>query len=127
MKAKILIIGIDPFLIDFSSQEYAAFPGLTPEKVTAGIEGSVNQLNELGYDAEKCWIDFDGTAVAVIQEKLHNTIYQGVLIGAGLRVPATNFILFEKLINLLHEKAPKAKIFFNTNPRDIVEAVQRWV
>jgi hypothetical protein len=36
-------------------------------------------------------------------------------------------LLFEKLINPVHARAPNAKICFNTTPSDTVEAVQRWV
>ena len=37
------------------------------------------------------------------------------------------FLLFEKLINVVHEHAPRAKLCFNTNPGDTAEAVRRWV
>ena len=33
----------------------------------------------------------------------------------------------ERVVNLIHELAPKAKICFNTNPMDTVASVQRWV
>jgi ketopantoate hydroxymethyltransferase len=49
-----------------------------------------------------------------------------VLIGAGLRA-APQLLLFEKLLNLVHEHAPRAKICFNTTPADSTEAVRRWV
>ena len=51
----------------------------------------------------------------------------GVLIGAGVRLPPSSFVLSEKLINVVHEHALGAEICFNTNPRDTVEAVQRWL
>jgi hypothetical protein len=35
--------------------------------------------------------------------------------------------LFERLLNLVHARAPGAKICFNSNPGDTAEAVQRWV
>jgi hypothetical protein len=35
--------------------------------------------------------------------------------------------LFEKILNLVHTLAPDAKICFNTNPSDTLEAVQRWI
>ncbi len=35
-KKTILLIGINPSLIDFTTSEFAAFPGLTAEKVEAG-------------------------------------------------------------------------------------------
>jgi hypothetical protein len=126
-KKKVLIIGIDPFLIDFSTPEFAAFPGLTPEKVEAGIKASMNQLTDLGYEPELCWVDFGKTAPAVIQSRLAKNEHEGVLIGAGIRAPASHFLLFEQLINTIHEHAPKAKICFNTNPQDTATAIQRWL
>lgn len=126
-KKKVLIIGIDPSLIDFSTPEFAAMPGLTAEKVEAGIKGSINQLNEIGYDAHLCWTDFGETAIAVIKQKLQDTRFDCVLIGAGIRKPESNFLLFENMINTILEYAPKAKICFNTNPMDTVASVQRWL
>ena len=124
---KILSIGIDPFLIDFTSLEYAAFPGMNAEKVAAGIDKSINELCELGYDADKCWIDFGETAIEVVSERLEKNTYACVLVGAGIRKPDTNFLLFENLVNLIHEKAPTAKICFNSTPHDAIKAIQRWV
>ena len=49
------------------------------------------------------------------------------MIGAGVRTDADHFLLFEMVINLVHEHAPQAKICFNTQPLDSVEAVERWV
>jgi hypothetical protein len=126
-KKHILLIGIDPFLIDFSSPEFAAFPGLNAEKVEAGIKGSIAELSGLGYEIRLCWVDFGQTAASAVQKELQNNSFDAVLIGAGIRVPPANFILFEQLINVLHEYGAKAKICFNTNPKDTVAAVQRWI
>jgi hypothetical protein len=49
-----------------------------------------------------------------------------VMFGAALRA-APHLLLFERLINLVHELAPRAKICFNSTPADTAEAVQRWV
>jgi hypothetical protein len=38
-----------------------------------------------------------------------------------------SFLLFEKLINVVHANAPQAKMGFNTKPGDTAEAVLRWV
>jgi hypothetical protein len=48
------------------------------------------------------------------------------MIGAGLRAP-TQLLLFEKLVNVVHARAPAASICFNTTPADTAKAVQRWV
>ena len=45
-----------------------------------------------------------------------------VLVGAGVRTDIEEFTLFEKLINVVHQLAPSAKICFNTGPTDSVDA-----
>ena len=50
-----------------------------------------------------------------------------VLIGAGVRNPPPFLLTFERLINLIHSNAPRAKIAFNTNPDDSTEAILRWL
>jgi len=124
---KILIIGIDPFLIDFTTSEYVAFSGLTSERAAAGVKANVQQLIELGYDAELCWTDFGDTAMQVLKAHLQKKSFDGILIGAGIRIPDTNFVLFENMINACHEFAAHARIFFNTHPHDTVIAVKRWL
>jgi hypothetical protein len=49
------------------------------------------------------------------------------MIGAGVRLPPSNFMLFEKLVNTTHDNAPHAKIIFNTNPHDTAESIKRWL
>ena len=123
----ILLIGIDPFLIDFTTPEFAAFPGLTAEKVEGGMQGAMKQLIELDYEVQLCWTDFGQTALSVLEQVIKNKSFDVVLIGAGVRKPDTNFILFERMINTIHALAPQSKICFNTNPMDSVAAVQRWL
>jgi hypothetical protein len=126
-KKTVLVIGIDPSIIDFTTPEFAAMPGLTAEKVEMGIKNSIIQLNEIGYDAHLCWTDFGATAIDVIKKRLQEKHFDCVLIGAGIRKPESTFIFFEKAINVILEFSPKSRICFNTNPMDSVAAVQRWV
>jgi hypothetical protein len=121
-----LIIGLDPALIDFSTPEFAAFPGMTAEKVMAGLTAGVEGMKPLGYDAQLCLTDFGQTAEAVVTAQLQRRQFDCILIGAGIRTAPSNFILFEKLINVVHKHAPRAKICFNTKPSDTLEALQRW-
>lgn len=53
--------------------------------------------------------------------------FDAVLIGAGVRTSQEHFMLFEKLLNTVHQHAPGARLCFNTGPTDSVAAVQRWV
>ena len=126
-RKRVLIIGPDPSLIDFSSPDFAAFPGMTAEKVLSGITAAEEGLKAIGYDAQHCLIDFGQTGEAVISGILQQQRFDCILIGAGVRDVPSNFILFEKLVNIIHEQARNAKICFNTNPSDTLEALQRWI
>jgi hypothetical protein len=123
MAAKsVLMFGIEPKLVDYSN-----FPGLDAEKVAAGIKAQVAQLQELGYDADACMLDLGETSEAVATQRLKARAYDCIVLGAGLRTPPALFLLFEKIINIVHVHARQAKICFNTKPTDTVEAVKRWV
>jgi hypothetical protein len=127
MAKSVLIVGLDPTLIDFSLPSFAAFPGLNAEKVMAGLKADQATLAGLGYDADFCLTDFGATAEAVLQAALRKKPYACVMIGAGVRVVPENFLLFETLVNVAHAEAPQARLCFNTKPSDTAEAVQRWV
>jgi hypothetical protein len=124
-KRSALVIGLDPDLIDFSSPDFAAFPGMTAAKVLAGLTAAEEGLKALGYDAHHCLTDFGQTAEAIVTAQLQRRQFDCILIGAGVRAVPSNFILFEKLINVVHEHAPRSKICFNTKPADTLEALQR--
>ena len=126
-KKSVLLIGFDPALLDFSSPEFAAFPGLDAAKVLKALNADEARLKELGCDVEMCLIDLGETAETVVRERLGRKQFDCILIGAGVRTIPSHFILFERLINLLHAHAPQAKLCFNTNPGDTAEAVQRWL
>ena len=123
---KVLVIGLDPAFVDFSAPALAG-TGITAEKIRAGLEGDGARLNGLGYQAEVLWIDDGDTAEQVLRERLGAERYDGVLIGAGLRTLPPHALLFEALVNAVHEAAPQARFAFNTNPADTAEAVQRAV
>jgi hypothetical protein len=126
MAKKVLVIGLDPDFIDFSAPPLAA-AGVTAETIRGGLEGDGAKLNGLGYQADILWTDDGATADRVVRERLENTRYDGVLIGAGLRTLPPYALLFEMLVNAVHEAAPQARFAFNTNPADTAEAVQRSV
>lgn len=121
-KTNVLLVGWNPDVVDFSK-----WPGLTAEKLRAGLEGDRDKMNTLGYDATLGLIDDADTASDRVIGFLSEKTYDCVLIGAGVRIDSEYVLLFEALINTVHEKAPRAKICFNTGPFDSVDAVQRWV
>ena len=122
----VLVIGLDPALIDFSQPEFAA-TGMNLTKVRAGLKASEDELARLGYSVLMCYTDFGATAAAVVERELKQKRFDCVMIGAGVRAIPSNFLLFEKLVNVVHEHAPQSKICFNTQPSDTAEAVKRWL
>ena len=121
MSTNILALGLDPKFADYSQM-----PGITPAQVQAYIDAQLEKVRALGYYVETCFVDTGETAEKVTRLHLESRTFDCVLFGAGLRAKE-HLLLFEKLVNLVHARAPLAKICFNTNPADSAEAVQRWV
>ena len=117
----VLLIGLDPAVVD-----YAKWPGLTPEKLQAALEGDARRMGEEGFAAEVCFIDHGETAAATVEAALAKTAFDVILIGGGVRTDRAELHLFEQLINVVQEKAPTARICFNTGPTDSLDAVKRW-
>jgi hypothetical protein len=121
MTKRVLALGLDPVFADFSQM-----PGLTPELVRSYIDAQVERVRSLGYTVRSCLVDLGETAAFQVEAMLDEEEFDCVLFGAGLRA-APQLLLFESLLNLVHARAPGAKLCFNTTPADTAEAVQRWV
>lgn len=126
-KKSVMVIGLEPTLIDFSDPFFANSPGVSATGVLAGLKAAEDALTRLGYGVHLCLTDLGETAEAVVRSQLARKRFDCILIGAGIRTMPSNFILFEKLINVVHEHAPQARLCFNTNPGDTAEAVRRWL
>lgn len=122
---QILIVGMNPHTIDFSQPGF--LPGLTAEKVEMGLKAERENLKAAGCDSDMYLVDTGVLELSALAEQLKSKQFDGVMVGAGVRLPPSNFILFEKLINTVHDNAPNAKIIFNTNPHDTAASIQRWL
>lgn len=120
---RILLLGLDPETVDFSDP--ALPPGMTAEKVRAGIAVAVKGFAEHGWESDLCFIRPDETAGPTVMRQLGSTRYECVVIGAGVRLPPRGLALFEAVINAVHQAAPGAAIAFNTRPDDSAEAAAR--
>lgn len=124
-KKKVLLIGIDPKLID---PNLSTATGWDANRVRAAAQDANKTLVELGYELQSCLLDPRGTDESVVSDTLSREKFDCIMVGAGVRVLSQNTILFEKIMNTIHQKAPpSSKICFNTNPADTVEAILRWV
>jgi hypothetical protein len=124
-KARLLLLGLDPDIVDYSK---SPVPGLTAAKVRSAVEADQAKLEALGYTVKTLYVDGGNTAEAVLADTLATGGYDCIMIGAGLRIVPPYFLLFEKLMNVIHQHAPAStKLCFNTSPQDTAEAVQHWV
>ena len=125
-KKKVVLIGIDPKLIDSSMFTNT---GWDANRVRAAGQDANKRLMELGYEVQSCLVDLGETAESVVSDILSKEKFDYIMVGAGVRTLPQHTVLFEKIINTIHQKAPPSstKICFNTNPNDTVEAVLRWI
>jgi hypothetical protein len=122
---RVVLIGLDPATVDFSDP--ALPPGMTAEKIHAGVKLALADFTARGWHAENCFIHLDQTAVATVERFLAGHVYDCVVIGAGLRLPPGRLVLFEAVVNAIHRAAPQAAIAFNSRPEDSGAAAARWV
>jgi hypothetical protein len=121
----VVLIGFDPATVDFSDP--ALPPGMTPEKIHAGVKLALADFAARGWHAENCFISPDETAVPTVERCLADHVYDCVVIGAGLRLPPGQLVLFEAVVNAVHRAAPRVAIAFNTRPEDSGAAAARWI
>jgi hypothetical protein len=121
MGKKVLMVGWHPSVVN-----YAKYPDLTAEKLEGALRLDEQKLNAQGYDASIGFIFSGATAIDQVAGQLQATAYDIVLIGAGVRKDDDHFLVFEKLVNIVHELAPQARIVFNTGPTDSEAAIHRW-
>jgi hypothetical protein len=120
---KVLMLGLEPKVVDYSHLAVK----LDEATLRAGLAADEKRLRELGYDAKWLPLDRGETAEAVVAAALKEETFDCLLVGAGIQTIPPMFLLFERLINVVHEGAPHAKICFNTVPEDSAVSVQRWV
>ncbi len=123
--ARVLLVGYDPETVDFSNP--ALLPGLTAEKIRAGVSFALKQITDRGLEGDVFYIRPDGTAEQTVKRHLASASYDCVVIGAGVRLPPQSLADFEAVVNAVHKAAPAATIAFNTRPEDTADAAARWL
>lgn len=121
-RKKVLLVGLRSDSVD-----YEKWPELSPKKLERAFEEVAAELEAAGYDARWSLTDRGETAEQQVRDDLAATRPDLVMIGAGVRKDDDHFLLFERLVNAVHEHAPRARIAFNALPYDTLDAVRRWV
>jgi hypothetical protein len=100
---RVLLVGLDPATVDFSDP--ALPPGMTAEKIHAGIKLALADMDGRGWLTENCFINPDETAVPSVERRLADVRYDCVVVGAGVRLPPSRLALFEAVVNAIHRAA----------------------
>ena len=95
-----MFVGQEPETVDFSDP--ALPPGFSADKIHAGIAVAMRQMTERGLHADLCLVQPDDTAAAAVERQLADKLYDGVVIGGGIRLPPKSLLLFEAVINAVH-------------------------
>ncbi|MDP7737808.1 hypothetical protein [Mycobacterium paragordonae] len=119
-------IGLDPEVIDYSSPDFAQFPGLTKERLRAANDDNVAALRAAGYHVDNCLIGFGEAGAEKARRWLEANRYDAVLIGAGVRLVASNTLLFESIINAAHVTQPDGRFVFNRGAQSTPDDIRRW-
>ena len=125
MPQAVLIIGEDPELVDFSAPGVP--PNMSAKTVMEGVRVATDRLKGLGHEVHVLLTKDAETVDALVSDALKEHPYDVIVIGAGLRTLPPMLEQFERLINVLREKAPRAKLAFNSRPEDSDKAALRWL
>ena len=117
---RVLLIGLAPETVDLSDAPIDL--ATLKERIAVGNA----QVADAGYDALSCEI---GTDVSAATEQVRAALGQRpwdiVMIGGGIRAIPAHTELFESIVNLVHELAPRARFAFNAGPDTTLEALRR--
>lgn len=125
MRKSVLIIGEDPEEIDFTAP--GAPKDMSAAKVMEGLNGSIARLEAAGHSVRLLLTKDAASVEQRVGQALSEGSYDVIVIGAGLRTLPAMTEQFERLINVLHERAGDAKLAFNTHPGDTDAAAMRWL
>ncbi len=121
---RVLLVGLVPETVDFTDP--ALPPGMTAEKIHAGVAAAMQQMADRGWEGENLMFHPEAAADA-LRARLTGQAYDCIVVGAGVRLPPRNLRLLETVINTIRAAAPGTPIAFNTTPLDSAEAAARWV
>jgi hypothetical protein len=119
-------IGLDPDVIDYASADFAQFPGLSAETLRAANDDNIAALRAAGYQVDNCLVEFGAAGAVKAREWLSAKQYDAVLVGAGVRLVASNTLLFESIINTAHTTQPGCRFVFNRAAVATPDDIRRW-
>lgn len=121
--SRVLRIGIDPAVVDFSP-----YPGQDADQLQARVDAAGTALRDAGFDVVTCQVPDDPeVAEAQIRACVTDAAYDVVEIGSGLRTSHEYTEIFERAVNAVAELQPGIRFCFNDSPESTLAAVRRAV
>lgn len=120
---RVLQIGMDPSVIDFSP-----YPGQDADQLRARIAEAESALRDDGYDVTACLIPADADAAQqIVRGLLTGRPFDVIEIGSGLRTSHEYTPIFERIVNTVIAVQPGVPLCFNDSPETTLDAVRRCV
>lgn len=121
--ASVLMIGIDPDLVDFSDP--ALPPGMTADMIRAGIVRGLDDLRAVGHTPDHLYISTDPAGLGALADRLARAPVDCVIVGGGVRLPPRNLAVFEAALNTIAAAWPVPAIALVARPDEAADAVAR--
>ena len=120
-RARVLQIGMDPGIIDFSP-----WPGQDAEALRARLLQAEEALRGADLDVTVCLLQDDPeTAGQTVAGFFTDETFDVVEIGSGMRTSSEYTLVFEQVVNAVAAQAPNVSICFNDSPETTLDAVLR--
>lgn len=118
---RVLQVGIDPTVVDFS-----AWPGQSADTLNSRIVAAETDLRREGFAVIPCLVPNDPTgAERAVREALTDQRYDVIEIGSGLRASHDYTPVFERVVNTIIALRPGTPLCFNDSPETTLDAVRR--
>jgi hypothetical protein len=120
----VLSIGLHPRSLDFSTMP----EGVDEASLSERIERGNAALRDAGFNFVPCLVDASPDAAEqVIRDHLQDAQFGLAMVGGGIRMVPEHTLLFERIVNVLHEVSPGIRLCFNITPDNTVDALRRWI
>ncbi|CAM6114457.1 unnamed protein product [Calypogeia fissa] len=104
----------------------ASNPGQV-QALTKALEALPPKMASAGIKFEFAAVKPEERALAELGRKLQSKRPDVVVIGNGIRSAMELTYFMEQIIDIVRTNAPQAKLAFNVNPVDTLDAVKRWL
>jgi hypothetical protein len=121
---KILIAGLQ---VDAAIPEYFRNLYGTPNEIKAKIDADSERVRAAGYDVTTKYLyeDDQEAGLAWLAEKLQSEMFEGIMIGSGLRLIPGQTAFYEKVMNVVRQQSPGSVLMFNDGPGGNWDAIKR--